>query len=306
VKDDAAAPVIAAMLILAVGVTFFAAWYAVYVPSMKAQSEITHIRDVETGFLRFSSDIDTAVSLKKNLKFSETIPLGGGEFTFDPVKSGGVLKVWNLSPAGYLGVNWTTETGPASPDYSAGMVRFSYTPVNNFWQEQGYGWSYGNIYVLNTGRNLSTPLGYATHNDVTYPLARSLVDIGYVPAYSSPGNCSSITLRSVEITPDTRDFRTSGNDNGILTMESTVTKDRVLNATSLNLHIPGPLPGRFHAALWDTVNASIEDTLLACGNIQRPLPPDPAHQDIRLVFRTYPWPNMTLDHETTKITIGTR
>ena len=72
------APVVAAMLILAIGVTFFAAWNAYYVPSMKAQSEITHLKDAETGFLRFSSDIETAASLKRNMQLSEPIPLEGG------------------------------------------------------------------------------------------------------------------------------------------------------------------------------------------------------------------------------------
>ena len=155
-KEDAVAPVVAAMLILAVVVTFFAAWNAYYVPSMKAQSEITHIKDVETGVLRFSSDIETAVSLKKNLKFSEQIPLGGGDFSFDSVKSGGELKVRNASPAGYLRMNWTNGT-ESNPDNYFSLVRFSYTPVNNFWQDQGYDWRYGNVYVQNTERNLQHP-----------------------------------------------------------------------------------------------------------------------------------------------------
>lgn len=115
-KEDAVSPVIAAMLILAVVVTFFAAWHAYYVPSMKAQSEISHIREVETGFLRFSSDIETAASLKKGMRFSGSIPLGGGDFVFDPVKSGGELKIWNASPNGYLRLNWTSETPVGNPD----------------------------------------------------------------------------------------------------------------------------------------------------------------------------------------------
>jgi len=78
VNEDAVSPVVAAMLILAIVVTFFAAWNAMYVPSMKAQSEITHLKDVESGFLRFSSDIETATSLKKNMRMSEPIPLEGG------------------------------------------------------------------------------------------------------------------------------------------------------------------------------------------------------------------------------------
>ena len=107
------APVVAAMLILAIGVTFFAAWNAYYVPSMKAQSEITHLRDVETGFLRFSSDIETAASLKRNMRLSEPIPLGGGEFTFDAVKSGGLLRIQN-DTYGYMRIRIINGTTAAT------------------------------------------------------------------------------------------------------------------------------------------------------------------------------------------------
>ncbi|MDP2797887.1 MAG: hypothetical protein Q8N94_10315 [Methanoregula sp.] len=302
-KDDAVAPVVAAMLILAIVVTFFAAWNAYFVPSMKAQSEITHIKDVESGFLRFSSDIDTAVSLKKSMKLSEQIPLGGGDFTFDPVKSGGELKVWNASPAGYMGLNWTSETEPTSPDHYSGLVKFSYKPVNNFWQDQGYGWSYGNVYVINSERNLSTPLKFANMDDVTYELAGSLVEMEPVPLYTSPGNCSSITVHAINIIPDSRHFRISGNGNGMLVLESNVSTERVLNATSMNLSITASPYGRFNTTLWDSLDTSVKKTLDSCGNVER-TDPDPASREIRLTFKTYPYPNMTLIHETTEITIG--
>jgi len=51
--DEAVAPVIAAMLVLAV-LYFFAVWNATAIPSMKAQSEVTHLQEVESGILRFS------------------------------------------------------------------------------------------------------------------------------------------------------------------------------------------------------------------------------------------------------------
>jgi hypothetical protein len=304
VSEDAVAPVVAAMLILAIAVTFFAAWNAYYVPSMKAQSEISHIKEVETGFLRFSSDIETAASLKKSMKFSEPIPLGGGDFTFDPVKSGGELKIWNATPEGYCRLNWTSETASGNPDDRFGLIKFSYKPVNNFWQDQGYGWSYGNVYVLNTERNLSTPLKFTGMNEVTYGLAGSLVDLEAFPSYSSPGNCSTIIVHVINISPDSWHARISGNGNGMLVLESDVSTIRVLNVTSLNLSITAPLPGRFHTSLWDSINASAEDSLARCGNIQRTLPPDPAQQQIQLAFKTYPWPNLTLIRETTEITVG--
>jgi hypothetical protein len=303
VNDDAVAPVVAAMLILAIVVTFFAAWNAYYVPSMKAQSEISHIKEVESGFMRFSSDIDTAVSLKRNLKLSEPIPLGGGDFTFDPVKSGGELNVWNASPAGYMKLNWTNEAEPTSLDHYSNLVKFSYVPVNNFWQNQGYGWSYGNVYVINTERNLSTPLNFARTDDVTYELARSLVDLEPVPSYTSPRNCSSITIQIINITPDSRHFRISGNGNGKLELNSTVRTERVLNATSMNISITTSPYGRFNTTLWNSLDASVKKTLDTCGNVQR-TNPDLASREIQLKFQTYPYPNLTLIRETTEITIG--
>lgn len=302
-KDDAVAPVVAAMLILAIVVTFFAAWTAYYVPSMKAQSEISHIKDVESGFLRFSSDIDTAVSLKKSMKLSEQIPLGGGDFTFDPVKSGGELKIWSASPSGYMRLNWTNEAEPTSLDHYFGLVKFSYLPVNNFWQNQGYGWSYGNVYVINTERNLSTPLNFARMDDVTYDLAGSLVDLEQVPSYTSPGNCSSITVQIINIMPDIRHFRISGNGNGKLELNSTVRTKRVLNATSMNISITTSPYGRFNTTLTDSLDTSVKKTLATCGNVQRTTP-DPAPREIQLTFKTYPYPNLTIIRETTEITIG--
>jgi hypothetical protein len=304
-SDDAVAPVIAVMLILAVGVTFFAAWNAYYVPSMKAQSEITHIRDVETGFLRFSSDIETAASLKKNLKLSELIPLGGGEFTFDPVRSGGELNVWNASPQGYLKVDWTSETGTAGQNLS--LVRFSYKPVNNFWQDQGYGWAYGNVYVLNTERNLTTPLDAFTADNLTYGLAGTL--IGLDPEPGTDYNCTSITVHMVNITPDRRHLRESGNGNGMLVLVSNVSTAYQFNATSLNISMN---TGRdsfsrslwnstaWNATLWNSVNSSVDTVITRCrGNVVRS---DPVEHEIRLTFNTVP--NMTIIRETTEISVG--
>jgi hypothetical protein len=303
VSEDAVSPVVAVMLILAIVVTFFAAWNAYYVPSMKAQSEITHLKDVESGFLRFSSDIETATSLKKNMKLSEPIPLGGGDFAFDPVKSGGELKIWNASQEGFLHQDWTSETEPGNPGQSFGLVKFSYTPVNNFWQDQGYGWMNGNVYVLNTERNLSTPLQFYNTTDITYGLAGSLVEVEAVPSYSSPGNCSSITIHTVNITPDSRHSHISGNGNGMLVLESKVDRKRVLNATSLTLNIVAP-SGRFGSNVWNSVNASAVDAIAPCGNVKRILPDDPDEQKLQLIFLAYPYPEITLIRETTEISIG--
>ena len=61
-RDDALAPVIAVMLILAAIVTFLSIWNAVYVPAMKQSGEVGHLQNVESAFQHFSADIDYAVS----------------------------------------------------------------------------------------------------------------------------------------------------------------------------------------------------------------------------------------------------
>jgi len=304
-SEDAVAPVVAAMLILAVGVTFFAAWNAYYVPSMKAQSEITHLKDVETGFLRFSSDIETAASANGNMKLSEPIPLGGGEFTFDPVKSGGELKIWNASPQGYMQLSWTNDTGSGGQNVS--LVKFTYKPVNNFWQDQGYGWAYGNVYVLNTERNLSTPLESDTVDNLRYGLAGTLVDLDPDPRPDAY-NCSTITVHMINITPESGHSQMSGNGNGMLVLESHVSTEYVPNATTMDLM--NTTRDSFSRALWnstvwdstlwDSVSTRVDDTVARCkGNVGRS---DPSDHDIRLTFSSLP--NMTLVIETTEITIG--
>ncbi len=95
-KEDALAPVIAVMLILAAIVTFLSIWNAIYVPSMKESAEIEHLHNVEESLEKFSSDIDYAASShQNNLVFSEPDQLGGGDFMFNLLKSSGTLNVQN-------------------------------------------------------------------------------------------------------------------------------------------------------------------------------------------------------------------
>ena len=93
-KDDAIAPVVAVMLILAAIVTFFSIWNAIYVPSMKESAEVDHLHNVEESFQKFSSDIDYAASShQNNLVFSEPVQLGGGDVLVNLLKSSGTLDV---------------------------------------------------------------------------------------------------------------------------------------------------------------------------------------------------------------------
>jgi hypothetical protein len=301
-SEDGVAPVVAAMLILAIGVTFFAAWNAYYVPTMKVQSEITHLRDVETGFLRFSSDINTAASLKTNTKLSEPIPLGGGEFTFDPVKSGGHLSIQN-DTYGYLRIriiNGTTTPQAVSVNFLH-LSNYSYQTVDNFWQDQGYVWSYG--YVNVTKGPLATPLQSTGMDDVDYGLTGALFGLDTVPWPEDPSKCSQITVYSVNITPAAGDTVASGNGNAMLVLNSTVANQQFTNVTNLNISVNRYLPGGFQNALWNTVNQSASG--MTCGNVQviLPNPSDPSsNQTIQLVFA--PIPNMTVNRKITEISLG--
>lgn len=294
-REDAVAPVIAAMLILAIGVTFFAAWNAYYVPSMKAQSEITHLNDVETGVLRFSSDIETASSLKKTLRLSEQIPLGGGEFTFDPVKSGGTIRVLEGNE-GYLRLTITNGTSPSITNLLH-LTNYSYEPVNNFWQDQGYQWSYGNVNV--TKGKLATPLQYASMDDVTYGITGTLFDLDMVSSSGDPAKCSGMNVYAVNITPAYGHTIASGNGNGMLALESTVTGQQFQNSTSLTVSINPDLPEGFRNELWESINERVNESL-ACGNVHAF--PDTPDLEIQLVFD--PIPNMTLNRRITEISIG--
>jgi hypothetical protein len=296
VREDAVAPVVAAMLILAIGVTFFAAWNAYYVPSMKAQSEITHLNDVETGFLRFSSDIDTAASLKKNIQLSEPVPLGGGEFTFDAVKSGGTIRVIG-EKEGYLRTSITNGSVSLTTSNLLHFSDYSYQPVNNFWQDQGYVWSYGNVNV--TKGTLETPLQYISMDQVTYGMTGELFGLEEVPSAEDPTLCSRMDLSMVNITPDAGHAMASGNGNGRLVLESTTVSQQFPNATGMTVRINPDLPEGFRDALWSSVSQQAGEAA-ACGNVH--VLPDPSSQVVQISFDTIP--NMTLNRKITEISLG--
>ena len=173
-RDAAVAPVIAAMLVLAVIVTFFAVWNATAIPAMKEQAEVSHLQEVESGILRFSSDIESAASTPNSMTLSERIPLGGGDVLYSSTKSGGVLAVHNGNLSMVIDIYNTSRSG----DYQKldtskfRLANFSYQPSGNFWQDQGYVWSHG--YVNVTKGTLATPLEFSTMRAVDYNLTDAL------------------------------------------------------------------------------------------------------------------------------------
>ena len=244
-RDDAIAPVIAVMLILAAIVTFFSIWNAIYVPSMKESSEVEHLQNVESAFEHFSSDIDYAASThQNNLVFNEPVQLGGGDVLVNPLKSSGSLYVQNENNPIYI-LNLTDGDGNSVALLNGSMVNFSYQPENNFWQDQGYQWQYGYINVTKYYEGfhgaplLNVPLDYSnmgavnsafTENGSLLILAQSFgsvsptVNTTPVNDISLGGNCSALDLWAVSLSASPSHTMTSSNGFGNLGITSTVTE----------------------------------------------------------------------------------
>jgi len=259
-NDNAVAPVIAAMLVLAVLVTVFSVWNAVTLPSMKAESEISHLHEVEHAFMRFSADISNVVSMKQEVSFSEAVPLGGGGVIFNSLTSSGTLRV-DAEPLllfDLIIVNDSVEYPQESR-----LVKFSYRPVGNYWQDQGYVWHYGYVNVTKgfsqgsvDNAGMATPLSFASMNDVNraVPLkkfAGSFIDLTARPWFNSSANCSHITVSSVTFHPEPGASYVSSNGIGTFALAATVNETGfgVPEKTSpdalvirVNRSVPDPFP----------------------------------------------------------------
>lgn len=242
-NDDAVAPVIAVMLILAAVVTFLVVWNGIYVPSMKQGAEIGHLQNVESAFLHFSSDIGQAVSARQNLSLSETVQLGGGDFFFNTLRSSGSISVQNEQRPVYY-CTLEDQNGPVEIDGT--LVNISYESLGNFWQDQGYRWQYGYLNVTKY-RTKQSPVGYYNMTDVSNEFegsgslatfAGSFQDVEYtvnqtlfpdfdsngnVTSYSPrAGNCSSIVLWAVNLSAAPDHQFVSSNGFGTLALKSSV------------------------------------------------------------------------------------
>lgn len=269
-SEDAVAPVVAAMLVLAVIVTFFSVWNAVYLPSLKQGSEMAQLRVVEETFSRFSSDITSAAALKTDLTFSEPLPLGGGAAVFSPLTSAGTLRV-SAEPKLLYTVD--IPDGGVPHETEGRLVNFSYRPVNDFWVDQGYVWHYGFVNVTRgvfpdgtDGALIATPLSYPTMEDVTNAdrirvFAGSLAGLESRPWYNSSRNCSHITLSSVTFHPEPGASYVTGNGIGTLSLasgvnETTFGMPEVRSPDRLVVRVSRSVPGPFSSGLFDRYNES--------------------------------------------------
>lgn len=230
-NDEAIAPIIAVMLILAVVVTLLSVYNATYLPGLKQSAEVQHLHDVEEGVLKFGSSLEEAASLKRNITLSQQIPLGGGDILLNSMKSGGSLHVQQESEP-YLSIK-----NNGVKIYDLTLVNFSYWTVNNFWVDQGYTWQYGYLNVSRSPQTgYGTPLQHATMDDVS----KDIVSFGQTLIYDTGTNedGSNVTIEAVNFLPD-KDSFSSGNGIGKLKLNATRYKrffHRDYNSVSLSVH----------------------------------------------------------------------
>ncbi|MFA7694623.1 MAG: hypothetical protein WCX63_03710 [Methanoregula sp.] len=270
-REDAVAPVIAAMLVLAVIVTFFAVWNATAIPAMKEQAEVSHLQEVESGILRFSSDIESAASTPNSMTLSERIPLGGGDVLFSSTKSGGMLAVYNGSLYMMMDIYNTSGSGAYQQmdNQKFRLANFSYQSSSNFWQDQGYTWSHG--YVNVTKGTLATPLEFSTMSTVNYKLTDALFSASSVLNASNTSECTVLVLKGATIQSADNGGPISGNGIGALKLVSTTGTEKFFNVTRVNVTISNNEQlSDFQEAMRRSVNRSFNRNVYSdiCENIQ--------------------------------------
>lgn len=218
-NDDAIAPIVAVMLILVVVVTLLSVYNATYLPGLKQSAEVQHLHEVEEGVLKFGSALEEAASLKRTIRLSQQIPLGGGDILLNSLKSGGSLHVQQESEP-YL----TIILENSSPFYyqcNLTLVNFSYWTVNNFWVDQGYSWQYGYVNVSRSiGSGDGTPLQYATMGRVEEEcLIKSYFADTLIEIIHDKDNPKNITIDAVNFTTGSNVF-SSGNGFGMLKLDA--------------------------------------------------------------------------------------
>lgn len=193
-KNDAGvSTVVSVMLILAILAICMATFSATYLPGLKQNAEIIHSEDVQEAFMRFSGDVDSVYALDRNVSFSETFKLGGGDILLSPSKSSGTVEIQDVS----LG----TLTIDNHDDIELTTVNVSYTPYLTVWKPQGYTYEKGLVWV--TLGSIETP-AYLTVFDDGDSYAKTHTD-SWIDAMNQSreidGNNVTITLTNLSADP---------------------------------------------------------------------------------------------------------
>lgn len=270
--DSAVAPVVAMILILAIIVTLLSAFQVTVVPTMKERSEIAHIADVEKALLRFSSHIEAAAAMKQPLSFSETVQLGGGDTLLNSIRSGGTLHVMNENRSYPVAGISIQQSGGDWTNRTVHLVNFSYSPVGNYWRDQGYHWRWGIMFVHSGSRE--TPLQYPTLNEAN----ESILDSGFpgslltiqtderlIPERYENGTITGNLTQKVTIQIDRVSFSkggqnfVSGNANAKIALSTAISETIVDNATELEFRVS--TQERIPEAFRESLNRSLEQSL---------------------------------------------
>jgi hypothetical protein len=178
-NDDAIAPVVAVMMILVVAVTLLSIWNAIYLPDLKQQAEVEHLKEVEEGFREIDSDISHMVSLNRSGIVKVSIPLGGGDILLHQARSGGSLTVQD--PYDLIEISHSTS-GFIRTSY---MSKIQYSPVSNYWVNQGYTWE---TYLNVSKGSMTTPLEFGQTGDV---------EVGHYIRINTDSNPISIAVLNI-------------------------------------------------------------------------------------------------------------
>lgn len=167
--DDAVSNVVVMMLILSVIVIAFSVFVGIYLPQMKETSEMMHSEEVKSAFLKFSSDMDSVYSRGQAGIYSEVFSLGGGDILLSSSKSAGTVEIKDKELA-EISIPYTNKTtihsdgtreeitdGESPEIINLNTVNVSYTPVLPYWEEQGYWYENGVVWVQK-GENTEVPV----------------------------------------------------------------------------------------------------------------------------------------------------
>lgn len=290
-REHAVTTVVAALLILAVVVTFLSIYSTMILPSLKAQSDAEHIHNVEEAFCEFRADLEEMISSKREIALSESVPLGGGDIIVEPLRSAGTLQVLQED-------EWIFIITCNGSTHSSRLVNVSYTPVSNFWQNQGYSWQYGYLNV--TKDDITTPFDYLSMEEVNgsialSSLAASFIDIAgqgsqvYVfnttTGVPEPRlfNCTTITLSIVTMKPGEQSFA-SGNGIGTLSITGNITEYRQ-RAETVTIRVNDNQPHPWNTAILEKCNSMLSQMNATYDNLEEVnVTPHAGYDDLKLSF----------------------
>ena len=152
-REEAVSTVVAVMLVLAILATCISIYTSTYVPGLKQQAEILHSQGVEQAFMRFASGVDNIYSQMKPAKFSEPVVLGGGDVLLSAVKSGGMIEIEDFK-TGELSI---ISDGSPADTIEIKSASVKYTPYFSSWENQGYLYRKGTVWVTKGNESRSAP-----------------------------------------------------------------------------------------------------------------------------------------------------